>query len=1013
VLAVLVWSAVGRVRHDRPELNDLISALALQGTRPVQGRLAGGFPYAPARSADRGDEGRPASADVTIAAARIEKIAAQNDSATNLAALGVAYLVIGRLDPAIEALSDATRIAADARYQSDLSAAYLARAASKGPAEDLAQALAAADRAIARNSVRSEPYFNRALALEGLHLIDEAKDAWATYGAHDSSPAWNRESLTHAVALRDRQRFGRQSEPDRQAEDHQAIRERIEDDLLTNWGASIDAGEVEQGDRFLSEALMLAERLADSGGDAMPRDEAYRIRRAQAARDRQTVRELAIGHRLYGAARRSYVADHQQQASEVMKEAARHFTLARSPYALWAPIFRAISLRNSGQARSALDALQPLSAQILPESYYNIRGRLWWTEGVAMDALGRFDLGRRQLSRAVDAFQHAGEADNLIATRTILAEAEWFLGEQASAWSDIVGVLEQVEAQGSRRNYHLLLAATMAFGTHLPEVALEFQNALVRQAPSPRSKAEALIDRARTLARLGNNVAAADDLHRADGLVITFTDRGLKERYRADVMMARAEVLSHTDARRALEEANAALEYVHRADPAIRLATLLALRATCKETLNDRAGARTDLLAAIVAFEQKRKLLLSERDRVEAFQQERSTFKQLVRLEIETDDGGTEALRMAERGRSRTLLENWDELGGRPADPTQASRDLAPDVAVIYYEILADRLLCWVLTKERTVTFSRPIAPSQLEAAIARIRRVVQTGGDLESVKLHAVDFCRDVLRPALEGARGKTTLIFVPDGPLFGVPFSAMPSDDGAPLVAKYNIGMAPSLTAYLAASARLARADFDSVLAIGDGYKPGVSRLPALPLANKEATSVGDLYPRGVVLVGEAATKRRILREYAAVIHFAGHTLVNLQHPMLSRLILAPDPQQEDSDGLLMSDITRDRFGSVRLVVLATCDGAVGRFAEGEGVISVARAFFAAGVPAVVASLWPAEDNATDLLIAFHRELRARHEVTSALRAAQLSWLRNHTRTPVRTWAGFVALGGTATFH
>jgi CHAT domain-containing protein len=1011
--ALVLFVRFRLARSDRPELRDLITALANEPTRRVEGRLSGGFKYAPPPALPRGSGAREVSPDVTIAVANIEKLAKQRDTPINLAALGVAYMVSGQLDQAIDAISEAARRDESARFQNDLSAAYLARARWNHRAEDWVNALAAADRAIARDPLRSEFYFNRALALEGLHLTDQAMDAWTTHGALDPSPAWTAESAGRRRTLIEYQRQRQGLAVNGSQQDHQAIRERIEDRLLADWGRAVADFHPETAEPLLAEADVLAEALARSGGDAMPRDETRRIRRAQASADRRTVRELALGHWLYGDARRSFVADSQQKASEEMTQASRHFQRAHSLYSLWAPILRSVFLRNRGDAQSALDELRVLKVEAIPEDYHHLGGRLAWTDGVALDAMGRFDLGRQQLNRAVEEFRRAGEDDDLIATQTLLAEAEWFLGERASAWSDIVAVLKLVDARRDlRRNYHLWVAATMASTANLPEAALEFQNARVRQAGSPRSKTEAFIDRARTFSRLGNDAAAGDDLRRASEALMGLNDRALKERNQADVMIAQAEILSHVDARRAIEQANAALEYVPRADPAIRLASLLALRAKCKETLGDLGGARSDLLAAIEAFEQKRKLLLSGRDRMEAFEQERSTFKQLVRLEVERATDTDEALRVAERARAGVLLENWDDLSRGPVDPTRAHQDLGAGVAVIYYETLPDRVLIWVLTRERAVHVSRPLPLPALSAMIKRVQRDIENGADLEGLKPHSAELFRNILEPALSLVTHQTTLVFVPDGPLFAVPFAALPNRDGSPLVATFNVGIAPSLTAYLAASSRLSSLDFDTVLAIGDGHDPSGSGLPTLPMADAEAMAVGSLYPHSVVLTGGGATKRRILRERASVVHFAGHTVVNLQYPMLSRLLLAPDAEQHDPGGLFMSEITRERFGSARVVVLATCDGAVGRFIQGEGVTSVARAFFAAGVPAVVASLWPAEDSAGDLLMAFHRELRTRHDVTVALRASQLAWLRGHsTHAAVRSWAGYVALGGTAT--
>src|SRR4029077_1452060 len=144
--------------------------------------------------------------------------------------------------------------------------------------------------------------------------------------------------------------------------------------------------------------------------------------------------------------------------------------------------------------------------------------------------------------------------------------------------------------------------------------------------------------------------------------------------------------------------------------------------------------------------------------------------------------------------------------------------------------------------------------------------------------------------------------------------------------------------------------------------------------------------------------------------VIHFAGHTIVNLQFPLFSRMLLAPDPGDRDSGSMMASDITHDRFAAAQVVVLATCEGAAGRLLEGEGVISIARAFFGAGVPSVVASLWPVDDDSHGLLTAFHRELRSSRDAARALRAAQLMRMRDGGQhIPVRAWGGFVALGGS----
>jgi CHAT domain-containing protein len=144
--------------------------------------------------------------------------------------------------------------------------------------------------------------------------------------------------------------------------------------------------------------------------------------------------------------------------------------------------------------------------------------------------------------------------------------------------------------------------------------------------------------------------------------------------------------------------------------------------------------------------------------------------------------------------------------------------------------------------------------------------------------------------------------------------------------------------------------------------------------------------------------------------VIHFAGHTVANPEFPFLSRLLLAPDLDERYGSGVLLaSEVASSTFRHTRVVVLASCESAAGKYIEGEGVDSVARMFLDAGVPAVVASLWPVDDDVLPLVIEFHRELRRTRDPARALRAAQLVLLGETVDLqPLRRWAGFLVVGG-----
>jgi len=922
-------------------------------------------------------------------------------------AFGVAYLALGSLDAAVDALEDAAQQLPDhASGQSDLAAAYAARAASDDRAEDWPRALAASDRAIALDATLPEPRFNRALALEGLYLSDEALDAWDRYTTFDATTPWAAEARTHARALREKRRRTAAMPKGR---DHQTERERVEDDLLTAWGRAVLAKDDGAAREALIEADRLATEVATAGGDAMARDEVVRIHRA--AHDRGALGALAAGHDLYGLARRYYNDNRQQKAADVMEDAARSLSRAASAYAAWAPIYRAIFLRNQGQPAQALDALARVRPDELPAAYHHLRGRLEWTSGVAHGALGRFDAGREHLRRAVDEFTRAEEPANIIATRTILTESEGLLGDRTAAWRDLVGVLKAVDGvPAPRRNFHFLVGANLAAADDLPEAVLEFQNCRVRVVENARDKAEAYVGRARTRGLLGDIQGAMRDLDAAQAAAGAIQDSALADRNVADIHIARAEVLAAVDAGRGLDEATAALEYVHRADPAIRLASLLTVRAKCRLALNDVAGAEEDLQAAVQAFEAKRSTLATVQDRAQAFQQERGVYRSLVQLEVARRADYDAALAIAERARAGVVLEAWRDAAS-DVDPRTAHRALSSGVAIVYYEALSDRVLAWVLTRERVTHFECPIRLTTLRVQVGRIQRVIQAGGSLAQVRAQGARLYDSLIDPALQRSAGKSVIVFVPDGPLFSLPFGVMPDAAGRPLIATRTVGVAPSLATFLAASAKLGDFSAESVLAVGDGHDPAIFQLPVLLKANEEAAEVGALYPIHTVLVGPEATKRRLLAARDSVVHFAGHTVVNLRTPVLSHMLLAADSDGAGSATMMASEIGRDQFGATRVVVLATCDGAVGRVVDGEGVISIARAFFAAGVPSVVASLWPVDDNSHDLLVAFHRQLRRSHDAALALRAAQMDLFTRGA--PVRAWAGFIALGGASPAH
>ena len=94
--------------------------------------------------------------------------------------------------------------------------------------------------------------------------------------------------------------------------------------------------------------------------------------------------------------------------------------------------------------------------------------------------------------------------------------------------------------------------------------------------------------------------------------------------------------------------------------------------------------------------------------------------------------------------------------------------------------------------------------------------------------------------------------------------------------------------------------------------------------------------------------------------------------------------------------------------LAVLSACETARGSFRFGEGLIGMSWAFLVAGTPATLVSQWKVDSAGTsDLMVAFHRNLRAKIPKPEALQRAALSVMHNPAYRHPFYWAGFMLVG------
>ena len=258
--------------------------------------------------------------------------------------------------------------------------------------------------------------------------------------------------------------------------------------------------------------------------------------------------------------------------------------------------------------------------------------------------------------------------------------------------------------------------------------------------------------------------------------------------------------------------------------------------------------------------------------------------------------------------------------------------------------------------------------------------------------------------------------IVVVADAGLEGIPFGLLPLDPaGETLGARHDLSYLPSINTLQ--SIRRQRGIENvraTAVAVIAAPAVGSADLMPLPYARTEAEAIASLLPKDRVwlALGADASRAHVLsadwRQYT-IAHFAAHALVDRSRPELSGIVLSPQAGGPTQDGVLRVNDIYNLDMPVNLVVLSGCETAAGRGLDSEGVFSLGRAFFYAGAPRVIASLWRVDDRATaEFMQAFYQALLIEHtSVAGALRFAQQHLASDSRWANPYYWAGFVLQG------
>ncbi len=152
--------------------------------------------------------------------------------------------------------------------------------------------------------------------------------------------------------------------------------------------------------------------------------------------------------------------------------------------------------------------------------------------------------------------------------------------------------------------------------------------------------------------------------------------------------------------------------------------------------------------------------------------------------------------------------------------------------------------------------------------------------------------------------------------------------------------------------------------------------------------------------------------------LLHLAMHAFVNDLDPLYSGLAftapLAPLSEGDTTveDAILYAYEIYNLELAAELAVLSACNTGSGKYHQGEGVMSLARAFKYAGCPNIAMSLWQADDEVTAAIMQhFYAHLHDGMPKDEALRQAKLDFLASYSqKVHPHYWGAFVLIGDDA---
>jgi CHAT domain-containing protein/Tfp pilus assembly protein PilF len=334
------------------------------------------------------------------------------------------------------------------------------------------------------------------------------------------------------------------------------------------------------------------------------------------------------------------------------------------------------------------------------------------------------------------------------------------------------------------------------------------------------------------------------------------------------------------------------------------------------------------------------------------------------------------------------------------------------DEAILSYYYTATDLICFYITQESSGFTSIPLHDT-LFSTIRSLRKELEypQASGRKNLQLAGLSLFQELISPVYEKIKKKKRLVIIPFNEISYVPFEMLVNiTDGSLLVKKYAISYNYA-AGFLTGNKANRKTDY-TVLAMAPfaGTENEDPVLSPLPSSIEEINGLP-----GMKLSGPEAGKDKFmaLSSLYPVIHLATHAIANDTNLLGSYIEFYGRKKDADTlHRLYEQEIYTLDLKSTRLVILSACETGNGLLVNGEGIMSLSRAFSYAGCKSVVTSLWKADEISTSFICKrLHHYLQKGLAIDKALQNAKIDYLETSEveeryKNPAY-WAHLVLIG------